>query len=407
MLLLAIVLLMFSCKKSTPPPSNDSDSIVVKMEEPVTDATDGSTLVRATVTCGESKSLMMGFIWSKNENPTFKDSDKGYWGKSEYGDFIEYEYRLNFKPNTTYYVIAYAYDDRYGIDSMHYSECLRMHAAVKPKDLYVKDIDVSSVKLSAVIEDNAKPDVIARGFCWSTHPNPTIEDSHTTDGEGVGYFTSVVEGLESFTTYYVRAYAVNSDNTVGYSSYRVFKTMHKYSIDGYINGHAYVDLGLPSGLKWATYNIGGSAIEDFGDYYTWGNTTPGGECATYGVEMGDFSGDSQYDAARTDWGSTWRLPTKAECEELKNNCKWEFISYKDVSGIVLIGPNDNAIFMPSTDTGYQVYGGEYWTSTPYKDAYNAYVFGFNEIMMHGEHLTSLGVGKTYRSVVNTLRAVSE
>ena len=429
MLLLVIGLLMYSCKPSpidepseglsddpTEEPSNVSMAITVKMEEPTTDATDGSTIVRAIVTCGESKDLMVGFIWSTKENPTFEDQDKGYWGRNEYGDLIEYEYHLNLKPNIAYHIVAYAFEQRFdGIyDSIHYSEYIHMHAAVKPKDLYITDIEVSSAKFSAVIDENAKPDVIARGFCWSTHQNPTIEDSHTTDGEGVGWYSSVVEGLEGFTKYYVRAYAVNSDMTVGYSSQQVFKTMHEYTIDGYINGYAYVDLGLPSGLKWATYNIDGSSVVDFGNYYTWGQTTPGAECITYGVEMDDFSGDPQYDAASANWGSTWRLPTKAECEELKNNCEWEFISYKGVRGIVLIGPNNNAIFLPSTYTGYNVYGGGYWTSTPYENGSNqekhnkyAYVFSFDETMIHGEYLTNLGVGMTYRTGNKTLRAVSE
>lgn len=42
---------------------------------------------------------------------------------------------------------------------------------------------------------------------------------------------------------------------------------------GYINGHAYVDLGLPSGLKWATYNVGADSPEKYGDYFAWGETS--------------------------------------------------------------------------------------------------------------------------------------
>ena len=429
MLILLMGLLMYSCKPTSLPdepsgglsddpteePSNDPTTIAVKMEE-YTEITDKFITLRATVTCGESKNLMVGFIWSTKENPIFEDPDKGYWGRGEYGDLIEYEYQLNLKPNTAYYIVAYAYEQRLDgiIDTIQYSEYIRMHTAIKPKDLFVTDIEVSSAKFSAVIDENSKPDVIERGFCWSTHQYPTIEDGHITVGEGVGMFTSVVEGLEDFTEYYVRAYTVNSDMTVGYSNPNVFKTMHEYTIDGYINGYAYVDLGLPSGLKWATYNVGGSSVEDFGNYYTWGHILPNDECVTYDVKMDDFSGNPQYDAVRADWGSTWRLPTKAECEELKNNCKWEFISYKGVRGIVLIGPNNNAIFLPSAYREDYDECGVYWTSTPYENGSNlenhnkyAYAFIFDETIMHGEYLTSLGMGMTSRITNRTLRAVSE
>lgn len=55
--------------------------------------------------------------------------------------------------------------------------------------------------------------VTARGVCWSTTPNPTIADNHTSDGNGIGVFTSSITGLTPGTTYYVRAYATNSVGT--------------------------------------------------------------------------------------------------------------------------------------------------------------------------------------------------
>uniref|UniRef100_UPI0025B2398C PEGA domain-containing protein n=2 Tax=uncultured Muribaculum sp. TaxID=1918613 RepID=UPI0025B2398C len=82
-----------------------------------------------------------------------------------------------------------------------------------------------------------------------------------------------------------------------------------------INGHEYVDLGLS--VKWAACNVGASSPEDYGNYYAWGETATKAEYTesnskTYGKTMGDISGNPQYDAARANWGGTWRLPTKAE-----------------------------------------------------------------------------------------------
>lgn len=99
--------------------------------------------------------------------------------------------------------------------------------------------------------------------------------------------------------------------------------------DGKIEGHKYVDLGLPSGLKWATCNIGAKTPEDYGEYFAWGETSPKEEYTeenslTHRVEMKDISGSAIYDAATANWGGSWRIPTKNEMEELSFYCKFEW-----------------------------------------------------------------------------------
>ena len=144
-----------------------------------------------------------------------------------------------------------------------------------------------------------------------------------------------------------------------------------------INGHEYVDLGLPSGLKWATCNVGASLPEEYGDYYAWGEIETKSEYTkdnskTRGKSMSDISGNSTYDVARAKWGGSWRLPTEKELEELKNNCKWEWTTQNGKKGYKVIGPNGNSIFLPAA--GYRngssfYYAGEYgfyWGSTPYE-----------------------------------------
>ena len=224
-------------------------------------------------------------------------------------------------------------------------------------------------------------DVTARGVCWSTSPNPTISNSKTTDGTGTGSFTSNVTGLAEGTTYYVRAYATNSKGTA-YGAEKSFTT------NGSINGYEWVDLGLPSGLKWATCNVGATTPEGYGNYYAWGETTTKtsydqSNSTTYNRQISDISGNATYDAARANWGSTWRMPTKTEMEELENNCTWTWTTQSGVNGYRVTGPNGNRIFLPAAGYCYGssrnhvgVYG-DYWSSTPYgSNTYDAYHLGF-------------------------------
>ena len=116
-----------------------------------------------------------------------------------------------------------------------------------------------------------------------------------------------------------------------------------------INGHEYVDLGLS--VKWATCNIGASSPSEYGDCYAWGETTPKSEytkdnCKTYGIAMSEITGSS-YDVARARWGGSWRLPNRAEFEELKDRCTWKWVSENGHYGYRIIGPNDKFIFLPA------------------------------------------------------------
>ena len=111
--------------------------------------------------------------------------------------------------------------------------------------------------------------VFQRGVCWGTEPNPDVDGSHTSLYEGAGTtFTSTLENLTPNTTYYVLAYAV-SDYGLAYGDEVSFTTLEDGSSD-----HEYVDLGLPSGTLWATYNVGADTPEEYGDYFAWGETQP-------------------------------------------------------------------------------------------------------------------------------------
>ncbi|MBR3938675.1 MAG: hypothetical protein IKJ67_01695 [Bacteroidales bacterium] len=168
---------------------------------------------------------------------------------------------------------------------------------------------------------------------------------------------------------------------------------------GTINGHDYVDLGLPSGLKWATCNVGANTPEGYGNYYAWGETTTKSSYTednsrTYKVSMNDISGNANYDAARANWGSTWRMPTETEMEELRDNCTWTWTTKNGVNGMKVTGSNGKSIFLPAAgncegpshiDVGEL---GRYWGSAPYEsgDSYACSLFfysGYHKVNWDG------------------------
>lgn len=124
-----------------------------------------------------------------------------------------------------------------------------------------------------------------RGVCWNTVSNPTPSDCHTVDGEGIGKFSSRITGLKPNTKYYMRAYAINAAGT-GFGQEITFTT----------RDHEYVDLGLPSGLLWATCNIGADSPEEEGDYFAWGETVTKDtyNWSTYKYCRGSFDSRTKY-----------------------------------------------------------------------------------------------------------------
>lgn len=175
-------------------------------------------------------------------------------------------------------------------------------------------------------------------------------------------------------------------------------------------GHDYVDLGLS--VKWATCNVGATTPSDYGDYFAWGETSPKEEydednSKTQGKGMGNIAGNPQYDVARAKWGGSWRMPTKAELEELKEKCEWTWTSTDDINGYrVTSKTNGNSIFLPAAGWRYGKFGkkvgeeGYYRSSTPYEiNTYCAYDLNF--------HSANQSVNWNFRDCGYTIRPVTE
>ena len=161
-----------------------------------------------------------------------------------------------------------------------------------------------------------------------------------------------------------------------------------------IQGLEYVDLGLSSGLKWASMNLGATTPYEPGNYYAWGETEPK-ETYSYStykfkyVTAAQTSGVSKYnfnsvngpvdykyrldmedDAARVNWGEDWRMPTVEELSELMSECRWEWkadTSKNGFKGYKITGPNNNFIYLPVAqyryDEGTNNYNEEYFVAS--------------------------------------------
>ncbi len=244
-------------------------------------------------------------------------------------------------------------------------------------------------------------EVTERGVCYSITSNPTYSNDKVQNGSGLGAYSCELSNLSENTTYYVRAYAKNTEG-IGYSREVSFTTRTRTYMDGY----EYVDLGLS--VKWASYNIGATKPEEYGDYFAWGETTTKStyNWSTYKWRNGSDNSLTKYntkssygtvdnktkldaidDAAVVNWGGSWRMPTHAEMTELRDNCTWTWTSQNGVNGCKVTSKrNGNSIFFPAA--GYRddssLYNagsyGYYWSSslhtlyTDYPD--NAHVLHF-------------------------------
>lgn len=191
-----------------------------------------------------------------------------------------------------------------------------------------------------------------------------------------------------------------------------------------------VDLGLS--VKWASWNLGASVPEEYGDYFAWDETETKDNyswetykwsnedsnkftkyCPTNKTNYWDGTGspdgktvlDLEDDASRANWGGTWRMPTDAEWTELRNNCTWTWTTQNGVNGrLVTSNINGNNIFLPAA--GHRLLSnlfgagsdGDYWSSSLNTD-YPAYAWSvyFNSNNVYRD-FGSRGSGQSVRPV---------
>ena len=269
-----------------------------------------------------------GVCWSTGQNPTISDNKTSNGtGSGSFTCFL-----TGLTPLTTYYVKAYAINS-VGIS---YGEVLSFKTlSIVPVLIttMITSLTQTSAKCGGTITFEGETPIIVRGVCWSTNPMPSIGDNTIVDGSGAGSFISFLAGLTPNTTYYVRAYATNS-NGIGYGDIMIFKTYFGTVTD--IDGNVYNTVIIGT-LEWMVENLkttkfcNGVDIPNVTDNIQWSNLTTGAYCnyeniASNGNVYGRVYNYYAVTDSRKIAPNGWHVPTDFEWMQL------EFGSWLDAAG---------------------------------------------------------------------------
>lgn len=264
---------------------------------------------------------------------------------------------------------------------------VKTHTIEKTKDDIINEytddgkVEVSGSTLSL------NPELIRAGFEISTNSDFSdskkifvdLYEKQENKGNGNILFKTNLTDLKPGKTYYYRAFTYD---------YVIFNNGETCSLT--LPPVGAVDLGLPSGTRWANCNVGAVSPEDYGGYYAWAETKEKSTYSWSNYKYSDATGNkiSKYcmssyygnvddlttiepmdDAASVNMGQYWRVPTKQEMDELLEKCNWKLETLNGVKGYRVTGSNGNSIFLPfgghkSDDNHYNLGSvGFYWVST--------------------------------------------
>lgn len=273
-----LLLISYSCKKEEPIIMPDISTELSVTNITGTTATSGGSITNDN---GETV-IARGVCWSTAITPTIKDSlTKDASGAGSYASQLR-----NLSPNTSYYLRAYA-TNRFGT---FYGSAVYFKTLVDSVKLItseIVDITTTTATGGGNITSDGSGIISERGICWSTNPNPTIQDSKTSDGSGKGNYVSSMTNLTRATTYYVRAYAIN-ERAVSYGNNITFTTVIEKPT---------VSTTLPTNIGNTSAKIGGNVIDNGGVeltekgvcYGTSASPTINGGHTSSGTTMGVFA----------------------------------------------------------------------------------------------------------------------
>ncbi len=323
-------------------------------------------------------SLTRGICYGKGIEPTTNDNQM----TASSGNFT-FQLR-GLMGSTDYYYRPYAVVDgqtRYGT--------VRTFRTLDDNVVETGDIDEETLTVSSRLTiGGGAYSSLSLGVCYGKNELPTVNDKTVTSNEvdDENFYTVKLVNPGVGTIYY-RAYIL-IDGIPHYGAVKSFD-------HGVTNGHEWVDLGLPSGTKWATCNVGANSPEEYGDYFAWGETVPKDyygwstyfDTDDYGNTFKKYNNNGgltellpEDDAATANWGSPWRMPSLDQIKELFNSSytTTEWTTLNDVYGRKITSKsNGNSIFLPAAGgrwddaPDYTGSYGHYWSSSlnPYYDFY--------------------------------------
>ncbi len=292
---------------------------------PLVSTADLTNISHTTVTCGGFISsdggldvVARGVCWSTNPNPTIahnKTIDAA--GTGAFTSLIK-----NLIPDTTYFLRAYATNEdgtAYGLQ-ITFRTLPTTLPVVSTKD--ITNISHTSASCEGEVISDGGLSIIARGVCWSTKQNPTIEDKKTIDGTETGLFESSMIDLEPNKRYYVRAYATNNNGT----SYGNQLTFIAQSTVTDVDGNVYFTVKIGS-QTWMAENLKVSRFNDgtsipFVPNYDWIYLTSPGMCYVNGDSYTKNTHGFFYNYYAVSTGKLapegWRVPTELDIQTLIN-----------------------------------------------------------------------------------------
>lgn len=292
-----------------------------------------------------------------------------FWSNGEITAYDKSEVK-SVKAKSVYWTVVHNDDSEtqyryYNVDSITFSISPWLFKVSSAK---VTDITDTSAKVEFNVWLNVEKAPYRvwplEGVCFSEHNEiPTTDDLiMSTCGFSAddSCYVEKLEGLTPGTTYYLRPYVSLYLEPV-YGEACSFTTTGEKPTDPNtyvtIDGHEFVDLRLPSGVKWATCNVGASRPEGYGDLFAWGETKTKDSFTADNYKWKDNNKygtkktvlDAEDDAATQNWGKNYRMPTRKEITELYNNCTWEATIINSVAGYKVTGRNGSYIFLPFAD----------------------------------------------------------
>ena len=278
----------------------------------------------------------------------------------------------NLDGNTVYYYRFVAYNEHWWNYPYYFGPIMSFRTAPDGNMLVAGEPDKEYCVTTQLHLGQYGYDIVTDvrlGLCWTTNgdtPFPALQTKQVSNGDNYSRYTRNVDAGYNYTL---------QIPTYGDITYRPFAAFDDR--DGYLEGIHYgdvktftnkpqvgeaVDLGLS--VKWATFNVGATAPEEYGGHFAWGETSPKVSYLYenyFDCEPTDISWETYYkynfsdgfstlqpedDVAQKYWGGTWRMPTQAELEELVNKCTWTEETLNGIRGRRATGPNGNSIFLP-------------------------------------------------------------